>query len=128
MVKRQAEGPHNSEGITCCKRASAEVAAVPLECATHSLSASRTRVRQNRTAGPLSPYGFEVRNPNHRVSLPHVDNCKLAWVQEFGEIGEVEREREKEEWKRGRERERERGREEENVLMGGGKMGGCGWL
>ena len=30
------------------------------------------RVRQNRTVGSLSPYRFEVRNPNHRVSVPHV--------------------------------------------------------
>lgn len=31
-----------------------------------------TRVRRNRTSGSLNPYGFEVRNPNHRISVPLV--------------------------------------------------------
>jgi hypothetical protein len=38
------------------------------------------RVRRNRTSGPLSPYGFEVRNPNHRVSVPHVE--REGWERE----------------------------------------------
>ena len=31
----------------------------------------KTRVRGNRTPATLVAYGFEVRNPDHRVSLPH---------------------------------------------------------
>ena len=39
-----------------------------------------TRVRRNRTSGSLNPYGFEVRNPNHRISVPLVCVCVCGVV------------------------------------------------
>ena len=36
----------------------------------------KTRVRRNRTSGPLRPYGFEVRNQNQRMSVPHVHGVR----------------------------------------------------
>ena len=39
-----------------------------------------TRVRRNRTSGSLNPYGFEVRNPNHRISVPLVCVCVCVFA------------------------------------------------
>ena len=41
-----------------------------------------SRVRRNRTSGSLNPYGFEVRNSNHRISVPHV-TCACVVVGIF---------------------------------------------
>ena len=46
-----------------------------------------TRVRRNRTSGSLNPYGFEVRNPNHRISVPLV--CARVWCRDGGGCGVV---------------------------------------